>query len=393
MLKKVSQIITRIQSNSEKLATNIKALTLRFSLLKRRKQGKIILILTVISILFGVGIYLLSTTEYSSLKKVDKLRASKIPKGNYEKVIHHVCKKLNQKSIDGTLDTCINLMEIETNGSRQTMNQIIQDSVDIGIIQSNAPIKNKYCGVIAKLYDEYFILFSRDSSVKYASNILAFQNKINRKIRIGALGLGSQTNEDLKTLLEYYGITENLYDIVPCRYNESYEYLMNGNIDFSFYITSKSNENVVSTAKSHLGFFVQFDNPEMLNGHYQNAHLITIHKGELRDGIPKFDYKTIAVSALLVGATNRNNITVYNLTKKLFDNTNDINNGLPYLKVTPIDTLSNLPIHPGTKEYFNKSSPFWVQYEGLIKIFAGALTLILGVIGVFIEFKKIKKEI
>lgn len=332
--------------------------------------------------------------KYKRIVPTKTLIVALKPKGNYELVIDHICDKFSEKDLDINRGYKICQINIISEGSRQTINQIKSDSVDLGIVQANTDIPVDNCGVIASLYSEYYMMFANDPGINSVVDITGFSTLKKRKVIIGCLGNGSQSLIDLNEILSYYNINRELYDIKSLNYEESTDSLVAKKIDISFFITGIQNPFVRSFSKHSEIHFVDFANVEGLKNRLGRTVVDNIFANYITNSFPPKDIKTVSTPAVLVASTKRNNSLIFDFTNALFKYKDEIGNGdFNYLKVSVPDSALHLPIHPGTQASLENKSPIYVKYGELFKLMISILTVVISLGTFFINWIKYKREL
>lgn len=358
-------------------------------MINRRKR---IMLIVCAAILVILSMILLSFVSFNKLINEQNIRVALKPKGNYEAVINQICEKLSDESINEKRGYCLKMKNIVSEGSRQTINQITTDSVDIGIIQGNAPLRGDYCGVIAELYDETYLLLSNTSLLSTISDIESFVKSKGRRVKIGCLGKGSQSLVDLGVILEYYGIDGNLTEVLALDYDRSADSLLRGSIDIAFYITGTQNSHIKLLSKDKNVVYVTLPDVEGLVKQFKNVELKQLLKGEISYNFPRMNVTTLSTPAVLIGTIKTNNISVYDITASLFSHKHEIESGISYLRIDTPSTRLNFPLHPGAVSYFHQTSPFYVEYSDLSQLAVSVFGAILGVLGLVVEVVKLRKD-
>lgn len=214
-------------------------------------------------------------------------------------------------------------------------------------------IDNLVC--IGALYAEGFhTIVRKNSGLESIEDIVA--NK--KSTTVGPPGSGTLTNSE--RVLEAYGLTFDDVKAKQLDFAESAEAIRDGHVDAAFYMTGVPYGPVTDisiTQPIHVFGLSQEAIDKLLEKY---PFLVSIHYPEnTYEGTGGFD--TVAVRMLITTTTDVDDETVYDLTKMLVENIDQIaathSCGTTISKDRLLDGLS-IPLHPGAERYYKEIGMF-----------------------------------
>ncbi|MBU9672252.1 TAXI family TRAP transporter solute-binding subunit [Planococcus sp. CP5-4] len=200
---------------------------------------------------------------------------------------------------------------------------------------------------IGALYPETIQIVTTEGS-----GITAFEDLAGKSVSVGAPGSGTYINAE--QLLEIHGMTMDDVDAQNLDFGESQESLQSGQIDAAFItagtptgavesLSATSDVNIVPVAAD------------------KAAELIEKYPYYAEDVVPSGTYglteevETVSVLAMLVVQNDISEDTVYDITKAIYENTDQIQHAkADFIKAeTALDGIG-IDIHPGAQRYFDE---------------------------------------
>ncbi|ALS76713.1 immunogenic protein [Planococcus rifietoensis] len=200
---------------------------------------------------------------------------------------------------------------------------------------------------IGALYPETIQIVTTEGS-----GITAFEDLAGKSVSVGAPGSGTYINAE--QLLEIHGMTMDDIDAQNLDFGESQESLQSGQIDAAFItagtptgavesLSATSDVNIVPVAAD------------------KAAELIEKYPYYAEDVVPSGTYglteevPTVSVLAMLVVQNDISEDTVYDITKAIYENTDQIQHAkAEFIKAeTALDGIG-IDIHPGAQRYFDE---------------------------------------
>ena len=200
---------------------------------------------------------------------------------------------------------------------------------------------------IGALYPETIQIVTTEGS-----GVPAFEDLAGKSVSVGAPGSGTYINAE--QLLEIHGMTMDDIDAQNLDFGESQESLQSGQIDAAFItagtptgavesLSATSDVNIVPVAAD------------------KAAELIEKYPYYAEDVVPSGTYglteevETVSVLAMLVVQNDISEDTVYDITKAIYENTDQIQHAkAEFIKSeTALDGIG-IDIHPGAQRYFDE---------------------------------------
>ncbi|MDN3437557.1 TAXI family TRAP transporter solute-binding subunit [Planococcus sp. APC 3900] len=201
---------------------------------------------------------------------------------------------------------------------------------------------------IGALYPETIQLVTTSNS-----GIASFDDLAGKKISVGAPGSGTYINAE--QLLEIHGMTMEDIDAQNLDFGESQESLQSGQIDAAF-ITAGTPTGAVESLSATSDVVivpVEQDKADALIEKYPYYANDVVPSGTygLAEEVP-----TVSVLAMLVVQNELSEDLVYDITKAIYENTDQIQHAKAELikAETALDGIG-IDIHPGAQKYFDEA--------------------------------------
>ena len=189
------------------------------------------------------------------------------------------------------------------------------------------------------------------------SDVSSIEDLEGKKVAVGDQGSGTEANA--KQILEAAGLTYDDFTPEYLGFGDASQGLQNGTIDAAFIVagapTSAIQElgankdiNVLSLSDDIIG---------SLTSEYSYYTERTIDKGEYEEYGQEEDITTVAVMAIMVVDSDLSEDAVYNMTKAMFDNKEELEAAHDRGKDVTIDMATegmSIDLHPGAEKYYEE---------------------------------------
>lgn len=203
---------------------------------------------------------------------------------------------------------------------------------------------------MATLYPEIVqIVVSPDSGIKSVADMKG------KKISVGAAGSGVEANA--KQILEAYGLTFDDIKVSRLSFTESANAYKDKQLDGFFVTAGIPNTAIQEISTLQPIQIIALDDATIakLTEKYPFYTQFVITKDTYKG--MEADANTLAVKATMIVRKDLKNDVVYNLTKALFENKEELGNAHAKGKVLDINEAVkgvSVPLHPGAEKYFKE---------------------------------------
>lgn len=186
-----------------------------------------------------------------------------------------------------------------------------------------------------------------------ASGINSVQDLKGKAVSVGAPGSGTAPNA--QQILEVHGLSFDDIKKRDLSFDESTEGIQDGSIDAAFITegTPTGAVEALSAQKDIKIIPIEKEKAQELIQKYPYYSEDTVAKGtyKISEDVP-----TVAVKAMLVAGDTLDEETVYELTKAIFDHTDQITHAKGKLikAETALEGLGDVTLHPGAEKYFKE---------------------------------------
>lgn len=201
---------------------------------------------------------------------------------------------------------------------------------------------------LGALYPETIQIVTTDKS-----GIESVEDMEGKKISVGAPGSGTYVNAE--QILEVHGLSMDDIDAQNLDFGESTGGIQDGNIDAAF-ITAGTPTGAVEELQASADVSivpVEKDKADELIEEYPYYAEDTVEEGtyDIEE-----DVDTVAVLAMIVVTDDIPEDTVYDITKAIYENTDDIahDKADAISKDAALDGLGDLELHPGAEKYYEE---------------------------------------
>ena len=205
-------------------------------------------------------------------------------------------------------------------------------------------------GAVAALYTEACQIVVREDS-----SIISMDDLLGKTVSIGEEESGTEQNAG--KILAASGLTDQMLTEVNLNYTDAAEQLKDGRIDAFFCTAGAPTTAIVELATTNAINLLEIDDEHA-------KKLADAHPFYTTYAIPGGSYKgvdddvqTVAIKATLIASPKLSEETVYNLTKAIFDNKDEI--ASTHAKGEELDleyavSGISVPFHPGAEKYFKE---------------------------------------
>ncbi len=260
--------------------------------------------------------------------------------------------------------TGIDFKVLTSGGSKANIQRIQIEDANMAIVQNDV-MSYAYTGTdlftgeqtqdfsaVAVLYPEYCqIIASKESGIK---NVGDLKGKV---VSVGDAGSGVEFNA--KQILEAYGIDmEKDIEKENLGFDASADALKDGKIDAFFCVAGIPTTAITTLALNNEIVVVEVEDDKfaVLKEKYDFYTQETVPAGTYT-GVDT-DKKTVAVMATFIVDNDLSEETVYNITKAIFENKEEITTvhakGAELDAKKAVDGLDAVPLHPGALKYYKE---------------------------------------
>jgi uncharacterized protein len=200
---------------------------------------------------------------------------------------------------------------------------------------------------IGTLYPETIQIVTTEKS-----GIKTVEDLKGKKVSIGAPGSGTAANAE--QILEVYGMTLDDIEKQDLSFDESVNGIKDGNIDAAFVTAGHPTAAVeeLSATEKVVIVPVDADKADKLIEKYPYYTKEEVQSGTYKIGsaVP-----TVAVQAMLVVKADLSNDVVYDITKAIFENLDQVKHAKA-AQIKPENALNGvgIDVHPGAQKYFDE---------------------------------------
>lgn len=187
------------------------------------------------------------------------------------------------------------------------------------------------------------------------SGINSVEDLEGKTVSIGAPGSGTAINAE--QILEVHGMTTDDIDAQNLDFDESTDGIQDGNIDAAF-ITAGTPTGAVSGLGATVDIDIvpiEQDKAEALIEEYPYYAVDTIEGDDAQEYGLDGDVDTVAVLAMLAVTDELDEDTVYDITKAIYENADDMSHDKAKFitKDSALDGIG-IDLHPGAEKYFEE---------------------------------------
>ena len=167
---------------------------------------------------------------------------------------------------------------------------------------------------------------------------------------------GSGTEFNARQVLEAYGMDYDDINVTYGSFGDASEQLKNGQIDAAFTVAGAPTVAITELATSGMDFSMVSLTQEAVDYLTENYPFLVQENlpAGTYDGVD-YEVTCVAVQAVLVASKNLSEEAIYELTKAMFENKEDLIVGHPKFELlTEYDATKGIsvPVHPGALKYY-----------------------------------------
>ncbi len=302
----------------------------------------------------AVSVSMIAATAVPALAKDNLVLGTGGTTGTYYAIGGVMATVLNDK-----LEEC-ELTVTSTGASKANIQMIDDGDADLATVQNDV-MYYAYTGTdlfesegayesfaaIAGLYDETVQIITCDSSIQTVADLAG------KSVSVGDAGSGVEFNA--KQILEAYDLSFDDITVVNASFGDSAESLKDGKIDAAFVVAGAPTTAVVDLATVKDVNVVQLDEEhiEKLQDKY-SFYTKTVIPADTYQGVSE-DATTVSVRATLIVATDISEDAVYELTKAMFENKDELAAGHDKFSLLNLEDAVkgiDVPFHPGAAKYY-----------------------------------------
>ncbi|MBF2074638.1 MAG: TAXI family TRAP transporter solute-binding subunit [Synechococcales cyanobacterium C42_A2020_086] len=268
----------------------------------------------------------------------------------------------------------IRISVAETEGSRQNLELLDRQQVQLAIVQSDTP-SNPDARAVAYLFPEVFHLVARAESGIQSVNQL-------RGRRVAIMPRGSGSYALFWALAEHYNLREADFTPVSLSPEQAYTALRQNQVDALFRVMALGNRSMRELLNETRAQLVPIDQVESLRLSLPYLEATTIPKGTY-DGatpVPPVDLPVVGVRAVLITHANANADVIQQITRTLYEFRNELVALYPRAATVRLpESRENLglPLHPGAQAFYDQDRPiFLVEYAEPIGLLISVSVLV-----------------
>ncbi|MEM9351358.1 MAG: TAXI family TRAP transporter solute-binding subunit [Pseudomonadota bacterium] len=187
------------------------------------------------------------------------------------------------------------------------------------------------------------------------SGITGLSDLAGKRVSVGAPGSGTEVNAEI--VLSSNGITYDDIDEQRLNFNETADALGNGDIDAGFWSVGAPTSSILNLATTQDIVIIELTEEEFANAlEAQPLFARTTLAGGTYEGVG--DTAVLGAANVMTVSEDMDEELVYNITKAIFENIDDLRAVHPAANQTTIDfTLSAtpIPLHPGAIRYYEEA--------------------------------------
>lgn len=250
-----------------------------------------------------------------------------------------------------------------TGASVENINLIIEGKADLAITMSDS-LAQAYDGtgafdgkgpkdnlrILMGLYPNYVQLVTTK-----ASGIAKFEDLKGKKVGVGAPNSGVELNA--RMMYEAHGMTYDDSSVDYLNYGEAIDQMKNGLIDAAFVTSGIPNATIMELGTTHEIVIIPIEGEGAKN-------LIEKYPFFVPEVIPKDTYdtevdtNTVTVRNVLIVRGELPDEVVYDITKGIFENIDDIkashNTAQKHISLENSQIGVGIPLHPGAEKYYKE---------------------------------------
>jgi len=238
-------------------------------------------------------------------------------------------------------------------------------------VQGDTDMARIHGGAVLALYDEVFLLLTKLTVTNLTMLATECRSK-GRPMKIACLGEGSQSHLDIHTILDFYGLATNDFQLIQADYPTSATNLLTGDVDAAFFITAVSSPMVRNLCRNPGVRVLPLSDFGAITNRFRGVTLYTLAPGEFGAGHPPEAVFTLSTPAVLMAANQVQRRAVSRLARVLYSHRWELEKQLPFLRIQPLPESFDSLRHPGAEIAFGPG------HEGFVKKYSEHFKLLLG---------------
>jgi len=250
----------------------------------------------------------------------------------------------------------INLTILESSGSRENINRLINQDVDIALVQGGTAYADEKLTSLGSLYYEPITLFYKKNLKPHQLNDFA-----GLKISIGMEGSGTQMLASQLFAINHVNIQNTIFlNLSP---NEALEQLKNGQIDAAFFVSSIHTPIIQKLLKNNNVNLFNFERADAYSQVLPFLSKITLYEGiiDFKNNIPEQEITLLSPTANLVVRDDlHKSLSILLLhAMEIHHGRNDLFSPPEFF---PSAELTAYPLSSVAKRYLDVGPPFLMKY-------------------------------
>lgn len=255
-------------------------------------------------------------------------------------------------------DIGLRISVFETGGSYENLRLLENGRVDLAEIQADTNTSDKVLGLMT-LYQDAYHLIARDDA-----GIRSFPQLEGRRIAIPP-GTSGQF-KSFWFLAAHYGISPADFTALPMAGEAANFAMEEGQVDAVFRVRAPGNKTIRDLIGDKELVLVPIAQSEALSLKQPAIQPGVIPLGSYRGSpaLPEADLATAVLDRLLVGRADLDENLVYKFTRAVYERRSDISEITRlagFIGPLPEDALSVIPAHPGSRSYYDREKPGFMQ--------------------------------
>ncbi|MEP6390905.1 MAG: TAXI family TRAP transporter solute-binding subunit [Halioglobus sp.] len=255
-------------------------------------------------------------------------------------------------------DIGLRISVFETGGSYENLRLLENSRVDLAEIQADTNTSDNVLGLMT-LYSDAYHLIARDDAA-----IRSFPQLRGRRIAIPP-GTSGQF-KSFWFLAFHYGISPADFTALPMAGEAANFAMEEGQVDAVFRVRAPGNRTIRDLIGDKELVLVPIAQSEALSLKQPAIQPGVIPLGSYRGSpaLPETDLPTAVLDRLLVGRADLDENLVYKFTRAVYERRSDISEITRlagFIGPLPEDSLSVIPAHPGSRSYYDREKPSFMQ--------------------------------
>ena len=199
-------------------------------------------------------------------------------------------------------------------------------------------------------------LYNETVQITAKGGITSVDQLKGKAVCVGDQGSGTEFNA--YQVLEAYGMTADDIEVVHANFGEASEMLKNGQIDAAFTVAGAPTTAITELATSGMDFSLVSLDQEHVDI-LRNKYPFLVQENLPAGTYEGVDTETIcvAVEAALVASTDMSEDAVYELTKTMFENLEELGTSHAKFQLVSAEKAAengSVPMHPGAEKYYKE---------------------------------------